>query len=188
MNKDLDERIVPNGQYRHAENIQVSTSDGGEVGTIQNVLGNSLIANQDFISDQAVCIASIADEKNDKIYWFVKDVGSEVEFDSPISEIENPLNWHNPNDPAWFAAVHASSPVPKITIQTIGDGTSNSGAIGYPGYRTGDNNSVLQLIDGKKYEIKIQFGINDIGNAVYHTTGNPAPNKVFYGGIFPRNF
>ena len=31
MNKDLDERVVPNGQYRDALNIQVSTSDGADV-------------------------------------------------------------------------------------------------------------------------------------------------------------
>ena len=40
MNKDLDERLIPNGEYRHAMNIQVSTSDGSDVGTIQNLLGN----------------------------------------------------------------------------------------------------------------------------------------------------
>jgi hypothetical protein len=33
MNKDLDERLVPAGQYRDAMNIQVSTSDGSNVGT-----------------------------------------------------------------------------------------------------------------------------------------------------------
>ena len=27
MNKDLDERIIPQGQYRDAMNIQVSTSE-----------------------------------------------------------------------------------------------------------------------------------------------------------------
>ena len=36
MNKDLDERIVPNGQYRDAMNIQVSTSEGSDVGAVQN--------------------------------------------------------------------------------------------------------------------------------------------------------
>ena len=36
MNKDLDERIVPSGQYRDALNIQISTHDGGgAVGTAQ---------------------------------------------------------------------------------------------------------------------------------------------------------
>ena len=40
MNKDLDERLIPNGQYRDAMNIQVSTSEGSDVGTVQNILGN----------------------------------------------------------------------------------------------------------------------------------------------------
>ena len=43
MNKDLDERLVPNGEYRDAMNIQVSTSEGSNVGTVQNILGNSKI-------------------------------------------------------------------------------------------------------------------------------------------------
>ena len=32
MNKDLDERLVPNGQYRHALNVQISASEGSDVG------------------------------------------------------------------------------------------------------------------------------------------------------------
>ena len=43
MNKDLDERIVPNGEYRHAVNVQVGTSDDSDVGVIQNILGNKEI-------------------------------------------------------------------------------------------------------------------------------------------------
>ena len=42
MNKDLDERLVPNGEYRDAMNIQVSTSEDSDVGTVQNILGNRL--------------------------------------------------------------------------------------------------------------------------------------------------
>ena len=38
MNKDLDERLVPNGEYVHAENIQVSTSEGSNLGSVQNLL------------------------------------------------------------------------------------------------------------------------------------------------------
>ena len=40
MNKDLDERLVRNGEYRDAMNIQVSTSEGSHVGTVQNIPGN----------------------------------------------------------------------------------------------------------------------------------------------------
>ena len=42
MNKDLDERLVPNGEYRDALNIQVSTSDGSNVSSVQNILSNKL--------------------------------------------------------------------------------------------------------------------------------------------------
>ena len=42
MNKDLDERLVPNGQYRDALNVQVSTSEGSDVGALQNILGNKI--------------------------------------------------------------------------------------------------------------------------------------------------
>ena len=41
MNKDMDERLVPNGQYRDANNIEISTSEASEVGTVQTLLGNT---------------------------------------------------------------------------------------------------------------------------------------------------
>ena len=71
MNKDLDERLVPNGEYRDAMNIQVSTSEGSDVGTVQNILGNTLITGQEFIPSTASCVGSIADEKNDKLYILI---------------------------------------------------------------------------------------------------------------------
>ena len=72
MNKDLDERLLPKGQYRHAENIQVSTSEDSDVGAIENILSNSIVPGQSNISNDATCITTIADEKNNKVYWFVK--------------------------------------------------------------------------------------------------------------------
>ena len=40
MNKDLDERLVPNGEYRDALNAQVSSSDGSDIGALQTIMGN----------------------------------------------------------------------------------------------------------------------------------------------------
>ena len=77
MNKDLDERLVPNGEYRDALNIEVSTSEGSDVGTVQNILGNSEI-NIPFITNDFECVGSIADEKADSSYWFLRG----PEFDS----------------------------------------------------------------------------------------------------------
>jgi hypothetical protein len=73
MNKDVDERLVPTGEYRDAMNIQVSTSEGSDVGTIQNVLGN-IPGCADFnsaIGDNAFTVGSISDEKNDTLYWLI---------------------------------------------------------------------------------------------------------------------
>ena len=73
MNKDLDERLIPNGEYKDAMNIQVSTSEGSDIGTVQNILGNNLVNNLTYLTSQAVCVGSISDEKNDTLYWFVFD-------------------------------------------------------------------------------------------------------------------
>ena len=71
MNKDLDERLVPNGEYRDAMNIQVSTSEGSGVGTVQNILGN-LEVLVGFPLLNTTCVGSVADEKSDSSYWFIR--------------------------------------------------------------------------------------------------------------------
>ena len=43
MNKDLDARLVPNGEYRDAQNISVSRSEGSDAGALENLLGNTLL-------------------------------------------------------------------------------------------------------------------------------------------------
>ena len=71
MNKDLDERIIPNGEYRDAMNIQVATSEESEIGTVQNILSNHFITGQGYINDDAYCVGSVSDEKNDKAYFLI---------------------------------------------------------------------------------------------------------------------
>ena len=55
MNKDLDARLVPNGQYRDARNVSISRSEGADVGALENVLGNKAIttlkANLGYLED-----------------------------------------------------------------------------------------------------------------------------------------
>jgi len=43
MNKDLDERLVSDGEYRDALNIQVSTAEGSDVGTARNIVSNKAL-------------------------------------------------------------------------------------------------------------------------------------------------
>jgi len=69
MNKDLDERLLPEGQYRDARNIEIATAEDSSVGTVRNILGNKRLEN--IVSPDFTCVGTIADEKNNKLYWFV---------------------------------------------------------------------------------------------------------------------
>ena len=70
MNKDLDERLVPNGQYRHAFNVDITSSENSDAGVIKNILGNAQASGIASATSQR-CVGSIADERNNKLYWFV---------------------------------------------------------------------------------------------------------------------
>ena len=81
MNKDLDERMVPSGEYRDARNIEILSSDGSDVGTVQNCLGNALVSDItpgpenslwgapfDDLSD---CVGAIEDDKTNSLYYLI---------------------------------------------------------------------------------------------------------------------
>ena len=73
MNKDLDSRLVPSGEYRNAINAQVGRSDSSDVGTVENALGNTLIATFGGSIENLSCIGFTVDEPNNDIYVFLTD-------------------------------------------------------------------------------------------------------------------
>ena len=95
MNRDLDERLVPNGEYRHAMNVQVSTSDESSVGTVQNILGNSAgcpeLASFLSIDAGSTTVGSIADESKDTLYWLISGFGSDSVNEIVTNLIDNGL-------------------------------------------------------------------------------------------------
>ena len=97
MDKDLDERLVKNGEYRDAMNIQVATSEGSDVATAQNILGNvkrklfEMPASDDNPDPDEVnftsafyTVGTIADEINDKLYSIVYSPSADyiIEYDT----------------------------------------------------------------------------------------------------------
>ena len=104
MNKDLDERLIPNGEYRDAINVDVDYSEGSDVGALKNILGNT---KRDNISlSGAKCIGYVKDTENDKIYWFItssaKDLIGEWDvenesYDTILVDSGNVLNFNNNN-------------------------------------------------------------------------------------------
>jgi len=73
MNKDLDDRLIPNGEYRNAVNVSINKSTGENVGTAQTVLGNKLIASIDSLLGKTDLqfIGALPDDTNNIIYAFL---------------------------------------------------------------------------------------------------------------------
>ena len=72
MNKDLDARIVPPGEYRDAQNVSVSKSEGADVGSLENILGNISLTNFGLSATTNLdIIGFFMDVNNDRIFVFM---------------------------------------------------------------------------------------------------------------------
>ena len=82
MNKDLDARLMRSDEYRDARNIQVSRSEGANVGSLENVLGNESVLNINTLtsSTNQKCIGYLTDETNNYVYLFTTDNTSTLGF------------------------------------------------------------------------------------------------------------
>jgi len=150
MNKDLDERLMPDGEYRDALNIQISSTEESDAGTAQNIRGNKLLKDLSttaLFGANAKCVGKIADEENDKIYWFVKGASKQGIIEYSTKEIAGQPNPEN-----------TTLELPEIKPLVIDD-TTNGTILNFPDNEiTGiviidknlawtDNNSEPKIID-----------------------------------------
>jgi hypothetical protein len=91
MNKDYDDRLVPNGEYRDALNLEITDSDGSNIGALQNIRGNVEMFNKSLNISTGVftpwsagyidaltnpiCVGKIIDNTTEKIYWLIASDG-----------------------------------------------------------------------------------------------------------------
>jgi len=78
MNKVVDERLLPEGEYIDAMNIRMGSTENSEVGVIENTKGNLPLTSLSYIdgtplSSQARCIGALQNSVNETIYWLVHD-------------------------------------------------------------------------------------------------------------------
>jgi len=78
MNKVVDQRLLPEGEYVDAMNVRMGDTEKSEVGVIENTKGNIPLSTLRYIdgtqlSLNARCIGAIEDSANETIYWFVHD-------------------------------------------------------------------------------------------------------------------
>ena len=80
MNKTIDERLLANGEYIHAQNVRLGSTEDSEIGSVENAKGNERLttltytdaANTPF-SSSARCIGAYEDSASNTIYWMVHD-------------------------------------------------------------------------------------------------------------------
>ena len=90
MNKDLDERLIPEGEYRDASNIQIASTEGDDAGTVQNILGNYIVSNTGM---GGVCVGMIENTETDKLYMLIKgtSVHGIIEYTPGTTPVTKPV-------------------------------------------------------------------------------------------------
>jgi len=148
MNKDLDERIVPKGQYRDALNIKISTTDSdtsgiGNVGTVQNLEGNKLIRATSTTTDysstpkKSKIIASISDEGNNKSYFFT---AAPVPKEGLLSIANADITGATTTERIWVDSI--------TEVEAVGDGDSTNPVVIDRFAITGIKSDVFTLSSG----------------------------------------
>ena len=89
MNKDLDDRLLSKGEYRDATNVQISRSEGEDVGALENVLGNEFITNWSlqFVPNLEI-IGYTLDQSSSRAFFMATNY-----TDTSDSELSNPAPW-----------------------------------------------------------------------------------------------
>ena len=193
MNKDLDERLVPNGEYRDALNVDISTSEESDIGSVQTTLGNfrtyqlfdygNLSSLNDpngifplftGIDDNPTCVGSIPWDKENKIYYFVA---------APFMDTSPFANPSNPNTNEIYADfiaeydIHTDTTVPVLVdvfgIKAVWDSTQS--------VNTMLGTSDLTFLDVTGIEVgMLMYGVVSVGaNEPYTVTSvDTATNTV----------
>jgi len=85
MNKDLDARILDKNEYRDAVNVQVNKSEGDEVGSLENVLGNTKAADAGTHTGASSlsCIGQVVDDSTGIAYLFYTNHNGNIDYYNP---------------------------------------------------------------------------------------------------------
>jgi len=82
MNKSIDERLLPEGEYVDAMNVRLGSTETTEIGAVENSRGNEQLTTLSFggqsLSANATCIGAFEDGALETLYWFVHDPNNPV--------------------------------------------------------------------------------------------------------------
>jgi len=152
MNKVVDERFVPNGDYIDAMNIRMGSTESDEIGVLTNTLGNSKLTSLNFLgtslSADARCIGAFDDGAFETIYWCVHDPSF---ASSPTGKLDLVVSYSTNNAVTTY----------HIVSMWDGEGVAAQGA-------TTLNFDPLYLITG----------MDKVENLLFFTDGNVQPRRI----------
>ena len=164
MNKDLDARIIPSGEYRNAVNVQISKSEGDSVGSVENVLGNNKVFDFEAATGTANlhCIGYLANDQINTVYVFLTNypfVGSTYKEEYP----------YEPTAKNYIFACN----VQNNTLTLLVEGAFLNFCTTNPIYGVNILESLLFWTDNRNQPRKINVDLanpSEIANPNYYTT------------------
>ena len=116
MNKSLDERLLPNGQYVDALNVRLGSTEETEVGSVENTKGNVELTSLEYdgqvLSPDAKCIGAYEDGGNETIYWFVHDSAFGT---SPTNKLDLIISLNVQTNTLTYHVISISNPLGTAT-------------------------------------------------------------------------
>ena len=134
MNKDLDERLIPKGEYREAQNIHITESEGSDAGAIENILGNIKLGNNitpalpvrsalgSREASEYETIGYCEDLNNDRIIYFVTNFSS-TSYTDNIRSIDRAWDYDFNDDPSNYGCAIILYDIKEDVYRTLCYGT-----------------------------------------------------------------
>ena len=134
MNKDLDERLIPKGEYREAQNIHISESEGSDTGAIENIIGNIKLGNNitptlptrsepgNSSTSEYETIGYCEDLKNNRVVYFVTNFSS-TSYTDNIRSINRAWDYDFSDDPSNYGCAIILYDIKEDVYRTLCYGT-----------------------------------------------------------------
>jgi|10_taG_2_1085330.scaffolds.fasta_scaffold02168_2 hypothetical protein len=171
MNQDLDARLLPNGQYRTAQNVAISKSEDADVGALENILGNISVSTfsapnlgWDACEAGMEIIGKYMDSINNRIFVFLTNY-----VDTSDDKLSNPIR-QTLQAYAW-CQIGVYDITTKTSSIIVGGVTSTSWTTG-PGFNS-DGGGWLNF--SQTHPI---IGINLIEDLLFWTDNRNQPRKI----------
>ena len=170
MNKDTEARILPQGEYRDAQNASVSASEDASVGSLENIRGNKLLTSFGLTDFNIEIIGQYADTVNNRIFFFLTNF-TDASADS-LGNLSKPSATNSGlNEYVDFVRKGANNYIAYCQLPNVAD----SSAIDQSNIKFDILVSGTFLNFSKTHPIS---GVNMIENLLFFTDNRNQPRKI----------